>query len=85
MKFNHIKILDDNRFKAWVHKTSEPYYLIGVDTADKEVMVYSLIRKVGEISEVLLCNKSKDEVKFNQDVKLLAQIFNAEILRWDGK
>jgi len=62
--------------------TTEPFeYFLGVDTYDKKAMALCLSRKNQRGVEILLSKVSQDEVSFENEVKLLAELFNANVLR----
>ena len=63
----------------------ESHYTIGVDTYDKNCLVYCLVRKVGKAIEVLLCKKMRNRTKFEKEVKNLAKYFNADIFKEDNE
>lgn len=53
-------------------------YVIGTDTFDKGVFTYCLLRRVGDICEVLLLKSMHDEGEFEEEVKNLSKYFNAD-------
>lgn len=57
-------------------------YIIGVDTYDKNMLAYCLMRKNMEtkLSEVVLAKTIRDEKAFKEEVKNLAKYFNAKII-----
>lgn len=62
--------------------TTEPFdYFLGVDTYDKKAMALCLSRKTEKGVEILLSKVSQDEVSFENEVKLLSELFNANVLR----
>ena len=80
-----IHSIDDRLvfLKEEIDKTpiKQNYFLIGVDTYDKNYPCYCLVRVVDEVSEVLLCKTKKDEKQFKEEVENLARYFNAEIIK----
>ena len=56
-------------------------YFLGVDTYDKKAMALCLSRKTEKGVEILLSKVSQDEVSFENEVKLLSELFNANVLR----
>lgn len=61
---------------------TEPFdYFLGVDTYDKKAMALCLSRKTEKGVEILLSKVSQDEVSFENEVKLLSELFNARVLR----
>jgi len=71
--------------KALLEKATikQPYYVIGVDTYDKDALAYCLSRKVDGVIEILLCKTMRDEKEFKQEVESLSKYFNADVFR-DG-
>ena len=62
--------------------TTEPVdYFLGVDTYDKKAMALCLSRKTEKGVEILLSKVSQDELSFENEVKLLSELFNANVLR----
>lgn len=53
----------------------EPKWYIGSDIA--EIPTYTLFRVTGGITEVVLAKSIHDEKKFHEEVKNLAEYFNA--------
>lgn len=65
--------------------TTEPFdYFLGVDTYDKKAMALCLSRKTEKGVEILLSKVSQDEVSFENEVKLLSELFNANVLRTES-
>ena len=56
-------------------------YYIGVDTSDNEMCAYCLGREVNGVFELLLTNVRADKNEFEEEVRNLAQYFNADITR----
>lgn len=56
-------------------------YFLGVDTYDKKAMALCLSRKTEKGVEILLSKVSQDEISFENEVKILAELFNANVLR----
>ncbi len=69
--------------KALLEKPSikQPYYVMGVDTYDKDALAYCLSRKVDGVIEILLCKTMRDENEFKQEVENLSKYFNADVFR----
>jgi len=57
----------------------QPYYAMGVDTHDKNVLAYCLIRKINGVVDFLLCKTMHDENEFKQEVENLVKYFNADV------
>jgi hypothetical protein len=60
--------------------TTEPYYLIGIDTYDKDMFCYCLCRKISNCTEILLSKKLKDKKEFYNEIEHIAKYFNADII-----
>ena len=56
-------------------------YIIGVDTYDKYIGCYCLIKRVGDSIEVLLSKKMRNSVEFTQEVENLSKYFDAIVLK----
>lgn len=56
---------------------TEPQYIMGVDTVDKDVNVYCLGKKVGGTFEIILTKTMYNKEEFNQEVENLTKYFNA--------
>jgi hypothetical protein len=61
----------------------QPEYVMGVDTYDKDTLVYCFGRKVDGVFEVMLSKTMRDENEFKQEVENLAKYFNADVF-WNG-
>lgn len=66
------------KFEPIIH---EQKYIMGVDTYDKDALVYCLSRKLDDTFEILLTKKMRDENEFNKDVETLSRYFNADVIR----
>jgi hypothetical protein len=62
-----------------VMSDKKPYYVIGIDTFDKNNLVYCLARKINDKTEFLISKTMKDEKEFRKEIGILAKIFNAYI------
>ena len=63
----------------------KPYYVMNVDTYDKDVSVYTLFERNNGSDKLVLSKKIRDKDEFQQEVINLAKYFNAEIWDYDGK
>lgn len=55
-------------------------YFIGVDSHSENVSSFCLIRKIGEVREVILSKLTNDKEQFEKDVKNLSDLFQAKII-----
>lgn len=59
------------------------YYVMGVDTCDKDALTYCLSKKVDGNIEIIMCKTIRDKNEFEDEVKILANIFDATIFRFE--
>jgi hypothetical protein len=67
-------LLDKNIIK-------QPEYIMGVDTYDKDALVYCFGRKIDGVFEIMLTKTMRNETEFNQEIENLVKYFNAEVIR----
>lgn len=77
---NNIDIL--KRIYSGNLKVEKPSYVIGVDTYDKRVNTYCLMRRrIDNSLEIILLKTIRNEKDFNTEVENLSKYFNADIIR----
>lgn len=60
---------------------NKPKYFLGVDTYDKDIVCYCLMKKTGGSTEILLSKRMRKSVEFTQEVENLSKYFNAITLK----
>jgi hypothetical protein len=62
-------------------KVNPSQYIMGVDTYDKDIACYCLMKKTGDSTEILLSKRMRKSVEFTQEVENLSKYFNAITLK----
>lgn len=58
-------------------KPKQVDYFIGIDTFDKDIASYCLVRRIDNCTEVILAKTMKNDNKFHKESKNIAKYFNA--------
>jgi hypothetical protein len=74
-----MEIFDRKLLEEAIVNFKPPRYTIGIDTYDKNTSAYCLIKRTGDITEILLC-KTLNKEEFKEELNIISKYFNAEII-----
>lgn len=60
---------------------NKPEYFLGVDTYDKYISCYCLMKRVGDSIEVVISKRMRNSFEFFKEVDNLSKYFNATVFK----